>query len=218
MLLDFYGIKVTQENIIQAAEAETTIEKDGIRLDQLSTALERVAPGYALLYKEDATIKDIETLIQDYRMPVVVNWQGLFYPSLEEENLGGELSHGHYSLVTDIDVANDTVTIVDPYAEFIRRDRVFPIGWFKSRWWDTSEKKDSQLNKDISYYTSRLIFVVAPVSVVFPHGMQLQKVPHDYLQEKFEIARRSYSHHPEFEKRNAFKTMMWKLSRVLKRS
>ncbi|MEO8581006.1 MAG: C39 family peptidase [Patescibacteria group bacterium] len=203
MLLDYYGIAVTQKDVVHAAGADATVEEEGTRIDQLSTALRQLAPNYALWYKEDASIEDMVSLIDEHQVPVVVNWQGLFYDTLKEEaKLSTAVTHGHYSLITDVNVQNDTITMVDPFYEFVEKDRIFPIDWFKSRWWDVDYKTDAATHQDIAYYTSRLLFIVVPAKETFPKKVGMTQVPTNYLQQKFEKARLSHSHHPPLEPKN----------------
>jgi hypothetical protein len=197
MLLDFYHISVTQEDVIKAAGVKDTIEEDGMTLEQLALAAQKLAPAYTLWYKEDATILDIAALVSQHELPVAVNWQGFFYDSLEEEKHGRFLFHGHYSIVTDISARENTITIADPYYEF-PDDRTFPIDWFKSRWWDIDEDKDPTINQNVSFYTSRLLFIVVPQAATFPTSLGLQTVAADFRQQKIAQARLSHQHHPAF--------------------
>ena len=112
-----------------------------------------------------------------YHTPVVINWQGLFYDTVEEEdqfNPDGE--HGHYSLVVDIDIENDSITTSDPFPEYNAKPRVFSLRWFLTRWWDVDHMHDPKVGVLKSFHTTHFLFIVAPKSATFPKklGMQLQ--------------------------------------------
>lgn len=204
ILLDFYHIVTTQSEIIRAAGVETTVEENGIGMHTLSTAVRQLAPKHTLWYKEDSSIKDVHSLIEEYKIPVAVDWQGFFYDSLEEEGKSHALDHGHYSIISEINLEKDTITLIDPYPKFISKDRMFPIGWFKSRWWDTAEEKDTTTGEKILYYTSRLLFIVVPENEIFPQTLGMGKVADDYLKEKLAKAHLSHSFHPQLKQKNRF--------------
>jgi hypothetical protein len=196
MLLSFYNIDVSLDEMVQATGAQETIAESGTGIDQLSLAISSIAPGYVLLYKEEATIEDIAMLVHEYELPVAVDWQGMFYDTLEEEaKLSSHLFHGHYSIVTDIDSGNGTLNIVDPFYDFISQDRIFPIDWFKTRWWDVDDAKD-ETGKEVSYYAIRYLFVVIPKSRSFPKEIGLTEVANNYRQQKITKASRSITVHP----------------------
>src|SRR5437763_834817 len=79
MLLENLGIDVSQENITRAAGAELTIAEHGTRIDQLALAVQTVAPGAKLWYKNKGTLTEITRVINEFSHPVGVEWQGLFY-------------------------------------------------------------------------------------------------------------------------------------------
>jgi len=200
MLLNFYNIKITQKEAVEAAGISEVVERDGTRLDQMSLVVKNLAPGYAFWYKEDATIQDISALIDTYHVPVGINWQGYFWDSLlEEARFGAPLSNGHYSIVTNIQREKNQLAIVDPDYKRSAKELAFPIGWFKTRWWDTAQGVDDRTGKEITYYTSRLLFIVVPEKETFPQLLDLHAVPEQYFQSKIEEARHSHSVHPAFE-------------------
>lgn len=200
MLLDFYHINVTESQVVEATQAKDMIKDTGTRLDQLATSIKNLAPEYTIWYKEDAHINEVSTLIHEYKVPVVVDWQGLFWDSLlEEMKLSTHPYHGHYAIVTDIDIENDKITIADPYHEFSTQDRIFPLDWFKTRWWDVADTEGTEIKDDVSYYTSRMMFILIPKSETFPLDLGMQTVAEDYFEKKIEKARKSQAFHPSFE-------------------
>jgi hypothetical protein len=152
-LLAYNHLKFSQDEIVNAANANKTIIRDGLNPTQIIKAVSTLAPKMKTLVKQNTTAKDLKTLIHHYHLPVAINWQGLFYNSVaEEKRLSSITDRGHYSIVVDIDVKNDKITIADPYSEYYKKPRVFPYRWFKTRWWD--------IDKNIP--TKKLIFVIVP--------------------------------------------------------
>src|SRR5574340_1799162 len=84
MLLSNLGILVTQEAVAEAGGATSLIEMHGMRNDQLAQAVKTLAPGAQFWYKEKSQVKDLEALINDYKYPVGVEWQGIFVEEGEE--------------------------------------------------------------------------------------------------------------------------------------
>lgn len=169
MLLENIDVNVTQEQIADAAGATQTIETHGTRVDQLAKAVQKLAPNVKLWYKEQASFEDLEYVLNDKKLPVGVEWQGLFGDEDEDDE-----DAGHYSIVAHIDKATDELIIVDPYKDFVDQNRIVRISLFEKRWWDYNEVKDLETGKIISKKDEQLFFVVAPSDVAFPEKLQMQ--------------------------------------------
>ncbi len=114
MLLENIGVSASQEEITEAAGATQTIESHGTRVDQLARAVHTLAPIAKLWYKENASLADLEYVLEECKYPVGVEWQGLF-----EDMDNDEDDYGHYSIVAHIDQAKDVLIVVDPYKDFV---------------------------------------------------------------------------------------------------
>jgi ABC-type bacteriocin/lantibiotic exporter with double-glycine peptidase domain len=174
-LLNFYGIKVTQEAVVATARAKSTIIRHGMRPDQLAKALAKLAPKHQFWFKQYANSTDLDRLIHEYQLPVAINWQGLFWDTLNEEKLhnpNGE--HGHYSLVIDINANKDQIVIADPFYEYNDAPRIFSYTWFKTRWWDVDHLVNKSTHRKYSISTKRLIFIVVPKTATFPQDLHFQ--------------------------------------------
>lgn len=164
MLLAYFGIEQSQEAITEAAEARETIGPEGTSCAQLALAIHRLAPEYALYFKHNASFNDVERLIQEFKLPAAVDWQGMFYEDEEEEDYK-RLSvgdYGHYSIITSIDKIKNEVVMVDPYMEFEANDRRIEIYRFLNRWWDSEIVKDSKTGFEHSERIDKLLFTIAP--------------------------------------------------------
>lgn len=171
MLLHGIHISCDQELIAKAANAETSIEAEGTRIDQLGLATHRVAPEAQFWYKFHSSIEDIEYLL-DQGFAVGVEWQGLFYDTEEEEP---DKNYGHYAIVTQINRQNGSVIIVDPYKDFAGQDRMFPITMFVRRWWDTNDILDPKTGKKKVIEDHRALFFVTPKNTHLPEEMGFKK-------------------------------------------
>lgn len=172
MLLAHIGIEKTQDEITRAAKAEQTIEELGTRPDQLAQAVQILAPQAQLWVKEYTTAEELEALVKQFQYPVGVEWQNLFYDSIEEESDDTDgkpqnYDFGHYSIVSHVDVEADEVVMIDPYFLFRDDYRYFSLQWFLSRWWDVNQIKDAhghyQYKRD-----ERLCFLVTLKGMPFP--------------------------------------------------
>jgi len=163
VLLERFGVDVTQDQVVESARVKSKIIRYGMTPAQMAKAVRRLAPGYRLWFKSEATINDMLRWVKEYKIPVGINWQGLFYDTVEEEKLKSPFDdHGHYSIVIDINPEKDQIVIADPYSEYWQKPRVKSYSWFKTRWWD----KDILVNKKRGYKkileTQRLAFVILP--------------------------------------------------------
>lgn len=181
MLLETVGVKTDQATITSAAGATETIDEYGTRLDQLALACQRVAPQVQFWYKHFATLEDIKYLLSR-GIPVGVEWQGLFYKSLEEEAAdsdddedGDQTDYGHYSVIVFFDDENDQLVIVDPYKDFTNRDRIFDVQTFLRRWWDNNEIRDEQTGRVQMVNDTHLLFFVTAIDEWLPVEYEFKK-------------------------------------------
>jgi hypothetical protein len=169
MLLENIGVNVTQEAITEAADASLTIESHGTRVDQLAKAVDQLAPHARLWYKEGASPRDLEYVLNTCKFPVGVEWQGLFDDMDDDDE-----DYGHYSIVAHIDEAKDELIIVDPYKDFVDQNRILKMSVFLNRWWDFNDVKDPHSGEIISKKDQQLFFVIAPKQTTFPIELGMQ--------------------------------------------
>jgi hypothetical protein len=170
LMLSTLNRSFTQDQIVAAARIEERIMEFGITPAEMALATNQLAPDLKMWFKQPSNWTDLDFLTHRYQWPVGIDWQGLFYDTEEEQeknNPGAD--HGHYSVVTDIDLRAKTITLYDPYPEYSVKPRVFPLQWFEKRWWDT--------NEDI--YTRKMIFLMTSKSAQWPKqlGMTISPPP-----------------------------------------
>jgi hypothetical protein len=145
ILLSHFGITAHQEEIVEAGGVRETIVKRGMSVAQLARAVRNIDPRMSLWVKRESTLSDLVKMVREYNYPVAINWQGVFeqggeYESVDEDDNGeddGTLGdQGHYSVIIDVDTANNYIRIVDPYGHYAGKDRFFMIQEFLGRWWD----------------------------------------------------------------------------------
>lgn len=170
MLLSNLGIIVSQEEITAAAGVEETVEDYGILVPQMALAVRKLAPQAQFWYKDEAELEDLAAVVNQYGYPAGVEWQGVFGQDDddEDEDEDEDNDYGHYSIVTGLDIDNDTVVIVDPYRDFGLKDRYFSISEFLVRWWDTNEVFDRQGGYSRLVEDYHMLFVVTPKGASFP--------------------------------------------------
>lgn len=164
MLLSHFGERVSQDKVIEAAQIAEWIPDHGTQPQHMSLAVSKLAPELELLFKNKAELDDVEYFVHQKRLPVAVNWQGLFYDTPEEEPLYPSLDNGHYSLVIDINRKSDSITLLDPYPDFADQPRVFNLEWFTERWWDVATQVNPLTHKKTKLLTNQLLFVAKPKS------------------------------------------------------
>ncbi len=179
MLLTHLDITVSQPDIDNAINARDFIDERGTRPDELGRAVSIVAPQAQLWCKEHTTVEELEALVQLYKYPVGVEWQNLFYESIEEEyqDTDGhpeQYDFGHYSIVSHIDVEADEVVMVDPYHEFNDEYRYFSLRWFRSRWWDVNPIKDPHTGHIFAKRDEKLSFIITLKGTPFPKLMGMR--------------------------------------------
>lgn len=173
MLLETLGVTTDQRTIVEAARVENTIEEHGMRIDQIATACNRIAPHLTFWYKYYSSLEDLRYLLNK-DIAVGVEWQGLFYQSIEkeEEDAGEEeTDYGHYSVISFYDEELQQLVIVDPYKDFANQNRVFDLDVFLERWWDTNEIMDHYSGKKEIVEDNRLLFFLTTAEEQMPENM-----------------------------------------------
>jgi len=126
MLLSFLGVDLSQESIVEMGGASYKVEEYGMLISEMGRAVGRLFPQFQFWYKEGSSLQDLTKIIKDYKYPVAVEWQGVFYEDADEDD-------GHYSVITHIDTTNNIIMLSDPYKRFAGTDRMFHVFEFESR-------------------------------------------------------------------------------------
>jgi hypothetical protein len=200
ILCSQYGLDVTQESIAEKANAVEHTEKYGMRIDQMALAIRKIAPHLTLLAKRNASLQDVDLLINTYNIAVGVEWQGIFED--EEENPETPWDDpddlGHYSVITGINLEDQKLLVQDPSDGYSEENREFDLETFEKRWFDTNEVgEDAPEEAKIWMQDYHVLFLLAPKDMVFPEELGLKKV---------RVA-------PTFRKKSALEkafTMFWK--------
>ncbi len=180
MLLAYLSVEVSQQDITKAASITRTIRYKGSRIDHFDKAVRKLQKDNRLWYKDHAKLADVETIISQYKLPVVIEWQGLFgYKINPKTGRKIQYNDSHYSIVSHIDPSTKEVSLIDPYPTFIKQDRIFSYNQFRKRWWDANDvvAPDGEI---VTIYDYKLFFFVAPKTTIFPKELGL-KPGSDYL-------------------------------------
>jgi hypothetical protein len=178
MLLSNLGVEVTQEAIAQSGGAQDLIELNGMRVDQLALAVRSLAPQTQFWYKDHSGLSDMIKLVTKYRVPVGIEWQGLFEDEDGEEEGNSETEdsdYGHYSVVVYANRRKKELIIVDPYKDYIAQDRIFSFEDFLDRWWDFNELTDASTGETRLVEDDHMMFIVMPKDVLIPLELGMKR-------------------------------------------
>ena len=191
MMLDYQEVHLTQTAVSEAADMAHIIQDaGGMRLDELNQAIVELFPQgeYQLLAKYHADLADLEHLIDEFHLPVGIEWQGHF--AMPD---GSEADIGHYSVINGIDRAKGILSIVDPEPQnLLTQSGELTIETFLARWWEIDivpRPDDFSITEVIEM--ERLLYVVVPqtdvsrlhklgfrpatLELMWEHCMQLEK-------------------------------------------
>jgi len=159
-LFSFLGVRTSQGRIVKSLRAENKIVDTGLVIKDLSRGVRIVGKGqFTFWKKEGATIGDLDKIVNKYKVPVGIEWQGVFYEDEEGDN-------GHYSVVTEIEKEKGYLRLFDPYKKFAELDRKFKISDFEKRWWDVNGLE----------YEKKLMFVITSKKETFPRRLGMIRV------------------------------------------
>jgi hypothetical protein len=165
-----FGVKVSQRGIVISLRAQNKIKKYGLSVKDLARASKIIGKGAFVFWKKAGTkVSDLDTIINEYKYPVGVEWQGVFYEFEDEDS-------GHYAVITKVDKKASFLRISDPYQAFAGVDRKFKIRDFEKRWWDENEIKVSGTSKRRLIKDKRIMFVITPKGESWPKKLGMVKL------------------------------------------
>jgi hypothetical protein len=166
MLFSFIGLKVNQVRLIKSIRVQNKIKAFGMDVNDMAKAAKIAGKGrFQFWRKQKSTLNDLNLIVNKYKFPVGIEWQGVFYEQSDEDS-------GHYGVVTKFDKKNGYMRIADPYFnnyfDYKGVDRKFKISEFVKKWWDTNEIKVSGTTKTRSLKDIRMMFVITKKGESWP--------------------------------------------------
>ncbi len=169
-LFSFLGIRISQGRIVKSLRAENKIKDTGLVIKDLARAARIVGKGqFTFWKKQNATIGDLDKIVNKYKFPVGVEWQGVFYEDEEGDN-------GHYCVITEVNKAKGYVKLSDPYKKFVGLDRKFRISDFEKRWWDSNEVAIPYSKIKKLVYDRKLMFLITSKKETFPRSLGMIRI------------------------------------------
>jgi predicted double-glycine peptidase len=163
------GVRVSQRGLIASLRAQNKIKKYGLSVKDLARASKIVGKGaFAFWKKSGARINDLDKIVNQYKCPVAVEWQGVFYEFEDEDS-------GHYAVITKVDKKSGFLRISDPFHAFAGVDRKFKIHDFEKRWWDFNEISVSGTSKKRRVKDIRVMFVITPKGESWPKVLGMNR-------------------------------------------
>lgn len=162
-LYSHLGVKVSQRSMVASLRAQNKIKEFGFNMHDMAKAAKIAGKGEFTFWKKtNSKVSDLDAAINKYKVPVGVEWQGVFYEDEDEDN-------GHFSVITKVDKERGFLRIADPYHKFVGVDRKFGIKEFERRWWDENMIKGRNL------HDKRVMFVITKKGESWPKKLGLNK-------------------------------------------
>lgn len=171
MLASFIKISINQNKFVHLSKMDKKINKYGMNINDLGKGLKTVSTRCSFWYKEKSTTKELSKLVNDYKYPVGVEWQGVFEEYTEKDFP----DDGHYGVVTYINSKRNKIYISDPFRRFAMKDRIFELDFFRRRWWDFNELKDHKKGKMVQVKDHHMMFIITKPNVTFPLELGMTK-------------------------------------------
>ena len=163
-LFSFVGVSVPQRKVTYSTRTSQRIHTYGLSTIELARAAKIFGQKGKFIFwmKKEATIQDLNKIVNKYKFPVGVEWQGVFYENEDEDN-------GHYSIVTEINPAKGYIKLADPFHKFAGVDRVFKLKDFTDRWWDTNMVGRTEV------FDRKVMFVIVKKGETWPKKLGMKK-------------------------------------------
>ena len=159
-LFSFLGIRTSQARIVRLLRAGNKIKDSGLTVKDLARAVRVIGKSeFKFWKKQNATIGDLAKIVNKFKFPVGVEWQGVFYEDEEGDNV-------HYCVITQVNRTKGYLKLADPYKRFAGLDRKFRISDFEKRWWDENGL----------IYDRKLMFLITSKKETFPRSLGMVRV------------------------------------------
>jgi len=163
-LFSFLGKSVSQIGVVRSIRAQKKIKKFGLNINDLAKAANVLGKKEIVFWrKRQGSINDIFTVVEKYKHPVGVEWQGVFYEDEDEDN-------GHYAVITKVDKKGNYLRICDSYSHFAGVDRRFKIRDFEKRWWDVNKINGKNI------VDKKMMFVITKKGEAWPKKLGMVKI------------------------------------------
>jgi len=176
MLLSFHGVEIDQSLVVEKSGVALKIKQRGMTVEELALAAEKLVPDFQFWHKRHSTLKELSLLVNEFRIPVGVEWQGIF--EFEDEAEDTEMDDedpGHYSVVTRVNLADNLVYLADPYKSYAGKDRRLTVLEFERRWWDINETVDLKTRRRVQVDDYHMMFVVTRKEKNFPEQLKMSQ-------------------------------------------
>lgn len=168
-LFSFLGFSTSQSAVVKTLRAQKKIRRYGLNVNDLARAVKFLGKKeYVFWKKANATLGNVNTVINKYKHPVGVEWQGVFYEFADEDD-------GHYSVVTRMDRDKGYLRMADSFRPFAGIDRKFSLNFFEKRWWDFNEIKSSRSSKTKKVIDRKMMFVITKRGETWPKNLGMKK-------------------------------------------
>lgn len=176
MLLGFQGVEIDQETIVMSLQIGERIKIHGMTISEMGNFVKQFYPQFQFWYKFEATIPDLSLLVNNFLIPVGVEWQGVFdYPD-EEAAEDEDDDPGHIAVITAVNTAENYIMIADPDLHYAGADRRFSILQFERRWWDINEMVDPRTKKRQEVDDFHGLFVITRNTDNYPERLNLKRI------------------------------------------
>jgi len=172
MLFDYWKIQFAQNDFVEAADVKKKIKKHGMTVEEMALSVRKLTPEFRFWYKRNSNLDEMAKIVNEYQIPVGIEWQGLFSnEEVDEDSIDDD--PGHYSVVTKIDLKKGFIWIADPYKTYAGKDRRFTILGFERRWWDINEVVNpvTRRRKEVDDYHA--LFIIVPKEFLFPVELEM---------------------------------------------
>ena len=169
MLLSELKIFINQEKFVAAMNVEHKLKHHGMTVTELGDSVKRMVPTVNFWYRRGATVTILNQLVNKYKVPVGVEWQGIFGKASDGDD-------GHYAVITRIHPETNLVWRADPYGKFAGKDTKMSLKRFAKRWWDLNEVVNPKTGRIRHIRDNCMVFIIIPKRKTFPRELGLRKL------------------------------------------
>lgn len=174
MLCAFWGKKISQKEVIRASKTGRKIKSRGMTIEELGIAIDKLTPDLKFWSKYKATVEELSQLINLFKIPVGVEWQGIFDYPASKRFADEDDDPGHLAVITYLDIKKNLIKIADPDRHYAGRDRSFKVLQFERRWWDINLVTNPLTKKTHQQDDYHAMFILTSRKTTFPEQLGMK--------------------------------------------
>ena len=87
VLASFVGFEIDQDEFVDVLSIANKLPTHGMNIGEMGRSVGKLLPNLQFWYKHNSSLNDLSQMVNNFRFPAGVEWQGVFYEDEDEVKL-----------------------------------------------------------------------------------------------------------------------------------